>query len=498
MVKGTYDVVIAGTDLPAVIFGALAAKKGYRVLVLGHGSDKNVYEVNGYLFVRRSCSLFGLSDSAPIRNVFKELALSSEINNLLQHVSPACQVILPDARVDVSLQREVFTREIEREFPGQFKTLESIFGEFEDVERLLEPVLATAPVLPPGSIREWFAYRNSNKALSSLLSKTGTDALEPLSAYPRLRSFLAGPTSAMSRLAEPWKAPIPFVRLISHMRSGPVFVEWGEDTLKKLFLARINDNSGDVRGADSVDTLVVKRGRVQEVEILNRAESIGVGMMVCGDDLHSFLPLIPQRQAKRRYHAKIEAKTPSHYGITLNLGMRRSGLPEGLAHMAHIISDPTKPMHGSNLLTIRIDPAMPPIEGQDPSKVTLSVTALMPANRFNGQAAPIQEFADEMLVQLKRLLPFLDEHLEVADVSSIKLDEKTGLPVLERTGLIEIYPEIENRSIDLMTWPVRTAYKNMLNLANYTAGPLGFEGAFVAAQVAFSILSRQFELKRVM
>ena len=118
MVKGTYDVVIAGTDLPAVIFGALAAKKGYRVLVLGHGSDKNVYEVNGYLFVRRSCSLFGLSDSAPIRNVFKELALSSEINNLLQHVSPACQVILPDARVDVSLQREVFTREIGREFPG--------------------------------------------------------------------------------------------------------------------------------------------------------------------------------------------------------------------------------------------------------------------------------------------------------------------------------------------------------------------------------------------
>ena len=70
--------------------------------------------------------------------------------------------------------------------------------------------------------------------------------------------------------------------------------------------------------------------------------------------------------------------------------------------------------------------------------------------------------------------------------------------MLERTGLIEIYHEIENRSIDLMTWPVRTAYKNMLNLANYTAGPLGFEGAFVAAQVAFSILSRQFELKRVM
>ena len=99
--------------------------------------------------------------------------------------------------------------------------------------------------------------------------------------------------------------------------------------------------------------------------------------------------------------------------------MRRSGLPEGLAHMAHMISDPTKPMHGSNLLTIRIDPAMPPIEGQDPSKVTLSVTALMPANRFNGQAAPIQEFADEMLVQLKRLLPFLEELLEVADVASI-------------------------------------------------------------------------------
>jgi phytoene dehydrogenase-like protein len=498
MLKGTYDVVIAGTDLPALVFGALAAKKGYRVLVLGHGGKENAYEVDGYRFVRRPNLLCGFSDSNPIREVFRELALAPEMRNLPRPMTPSCHVVLPDARVELTHIRDILDREIEREYAGRLPAFRDFTDRLVEVEKALEPLLRDTPTLPPGTIKEYLSFRRYRKGVAPLLAGTGTDALAPFAGDPRLRTLLAAPVAAMSGLARPWETPLPFIRLANHLLRGLYHVEWGDDALKALFLARIRGNSGDVRPGDRVDMLVVSRGTIREVEIQARNESVGAGMLVAGSDLGALLDLVPSAHAKRRYRTKVARRTPSHYGITLNIGTHRSVIPEGMAQIAFLVADPAAPLEGENLLTLQVDPAMEPLEARDPDRVVLSVTGWLPADRFDGEAATLQAFADRMLEGARRLIPFLGSRPTTLSVSSIETSPKTGLPVVDPAGLIPVYPDAVPRSLDLMTWPVRTPYRNLLNLGDCAAGALGFEGAFLSAFMAFNVLRARIPLKTVM
>ncbi len=495
MLRSSYDVVIVGTDLPALVFGAMAAKKGYRVLVLGHGGKDNIYDFEGFHFVRRPHLLFGFADSNPLREVFRELALAPEMRNLPRPMAPTASLVLPDARVEITHMKGILEEEVGREFPGRIDAFREFVRRIGDVEKVLEPILRDTPTLPPGTIREFFAYRGYRKELAGLLADPATDALAPLGDDPRLRAFFAAPLALMSGVAEPWRCPLPFVRLSNHLLRSLHYVEWGLDALKNLFLDRIRNNSGDVRPADSVDMLVVRRGRVREVEILAREEAIGVGMLVVGTDLGPVLDLVPVGAAKKRYRAKVEKCRPSHLMVTVNVGARRAVLPEGMAQTAFVVGDPAKPLEGGNLLVVQSDPAMPPSDALDPEKTTIAVAGLLPADRFDGKPATLAAFGRELLSGLKPLLPFLDQHLVATSVSSVGIHPKSGDPIVDRAGLVPVYPNVLPRSLDLATWPVRTAYGNILHLGDGTAGPLGFEGSFVAAFEAFALLKKKIPLK---
>ena len=498
MLRSSYDVVIVGTDLPGLVFGALAAKKGYRVLVLGHGGKENVYVIEGHHFVRRPHLLFGFADSNPIREVFRELALAPEMRNLPRPLSPNCSVILPDSRIEITHMKGIFEEEIAREFPGQLASFRDFASRLPDVESHMEPILAERPILPPASFREILDFRRHAKTIAPLATAVGSDGLAPFGDDPRMRAFLSAPIAAMSGLSSPWLHPLPFVRLMNHLMRGLFFVEWGFDALKNLFLERIKNNSGDVRLNDHVDMLVLKRSRVNEVEVRARDEAIGVGVLVIGSRLSDALDLIPEPQAKRRYRARVEKVTPSHYMTTLNVGANREVIPEGMAKTGFVVANPGRPLEGSNYLVVQTDPAMEPLEGLDPARATISVSAFMPADRLDGKASTIERLNNEMLESLRGALPFLDRHRTVISSAALTTHPKTGKPIIDMAGLQPIYDAPMARSLDMVTWPVRTAYKNVLFLGDDSAGPLGFEGAFVSAFMAFDVLKKLFQLKNVM
>lgn len=495
MPRSSYDVVIVGTDLPALVFGALAAKKGYRVLVLGHGGKENVYEVEGFHFVRRPQLLFGFPDSAPIREVFRELALAPEMRNLPRPLSPTCSVVLPDARIEVSHMKGVLEDEVAREFPDRLDAFREMTRRLPEAEAILEPTLAQSPALPPGGLREYFRYRRHAKAVHPLVHM---DPLGGFGADPRSRAFLAAPIAAMSGLHDPVSHPIPFVRLANHLLRGLYFVEWGLDALKALFLDRIRNNSGDVRLGDFADMLVVRRGRIHEVEVRARDEAIGTGLLVAGTRLRDCLDLIPEGQAKRRYHARVGRVQPSHFLVTLNIGANREVIPEGMARTAFLVANPNAPLEGDNFLILQVDPAMEPVDAVDPSRSTIAVSAFLPASRMDWKVASLQAFHEEMLRALKTFMPFLDEHKAVVSPAAVGIDPRTGEPVVDMAGLRALYPDTIPRSLDLLTWPVRTGYKNLLFLGDDAMGALGFEGAFFIAFMAMERLRRLIQLKNVM
>ncbi|NOZ01233.1 MAG: hypothetical protein GXP54_05010, partial [Deltaproteobacteria bacterium] len=222
------------------------------------------------------------------------------------------------------------------------------------------------------------------------------------------------------------------------------------------------------------------------------------GVLVVGGRLVDALDLIPETQAKRRYHARVESIQPSHYLTTLNIGANREVIPEGMARTGFVVGNPNRPLEGGNYLVVQTDPAMEPVEGMDPERASISVSAYLPADRLDGKAATIERFNNEMLEALRRVMPFIDRHSRIVSSAALTTHPKTGEPIIDMAGLHPVFDTPVSRTMDLVTWPVRTAYKNVLFLGEDASGPLGFEGAFLSAFMAFDVLKRLIQLKNVM
>jgi len=495
MPKSTYDVVIIGLDLPALIFGALAAKKGYRVLVIGHGSKDNVYEVEGFRFVRRPNCLFGFADSTPIREAFRDLALVSEMRNVPRPISPISSFVFPQARLEVSHPRGELESEIAREFPDSLEAFVHLFENLSELEKLTEALILQTTVLPLRRFFDFFLHRRLKRELAAI--GLAMDSLtSKLLENPYTMAFLCAPLQFLSNIRNPHRFPVPFIRLLDHhLMRGLYLVEWGYDALRELFLNRIKGNSGDVRTMDFADVITVRHGRIQEIDLRARDETIGASVLVAGTSLSEILDLIPPEQAKAKFKAKVEAYNPSHYLVTLNIGARREVIPVGMARICFLCKDPEKPLEGANLLMIQVDPAMPPPDEEDPDRVSISVSALFPVPKEGLTAQRLEVFTMEMLETLHIVMPFIDEHRLVLSPSAIGIDQKTGEKVVDKAGLIPVYAEPLPRSLDLLPWQIKTAYKNMLFLGEETGGALGFEGQFLVANFALSHLQKMLPLK---
>jgi len=491
--KSSYDVVIVGTDLPALIFGALAAKNGYRVLLLGHGGRNNVYEEDGFRFVRRPNLMYGFTESQSISEIFRELALLPEMRNRRRQIDPICSVVMPEKRLQISHVRDALTHELVREFPGQAGQIENLLHNFFENDSQIDPILRGLCPVPPNGISGYFKWRGIRKNLLSLAP--GDDALEPVGATDA-RTFLSAPTAFLTGCAEPWAFPLAFSRTTNHLLRGLYHVEWGLDSLKALFLNRIEGNSGTVRAADFVDVVQARRSRIHEIDVQGRNESIGASLLVAGTDLENIIERLPEKMAGRRWRQRLQETAATHAMVTLNIGMARKGLPEGMARNVFLVQTPEASLDGDNLLMLQVDPAMEPADSTDPDRAVLSVSGMMPATDPES-VENVERFCSQMMSRVKAFMPFLDRHVFVTSIPSITLNPRTGKDMIDRMSLPMIYGKPIPGTLGLVSRPIRTPVANLLNLGDSAAGLMGFEGAFTAAQVAFGMLKKQLPKKDV-
>jgi phytoene dehydrogenase-like protein len=493
--KSSYDAVIVGNDLPALIFGALAAKHGYRILLLGHGGKNNVYEEDGFRFVRRPNLMYGFSESHPIREVFRELALAPEMRNLPRPLEPTCHVIMPGRRIEITHMKGILEEEISREFPQMLDAFRAFTSDQADAEKVFEPILREFPVIPPSGIKEYFAWRKIRGKLAPAFP--GNDALAAFGENAAMRAFLNAPVMALSNHPEPWRYPLSFGRVASHLLRGLYNVEWGLDSLKSLFLNRIEGNSGTVRTADFADMFQVKRGRITEVDIRARNEAIGASVLVAGTELAGILDMLPEKAVKKRYRQKVEDSGPSHYLITMNVGLARRGLPSGMARTAFLVSNPDAPLEDDNMLMLQVDPAMEPADSLDPERAVMSISGMLPVGRMDEGASSVEAFSNRMMSKVVEFMPFFDRHLVTRSIASIRISEKTGKAILDPAGMVPVHKNTVPKTMGLVTQPVRTPYANLLYLGEGACGTMGFEGAFTSAYMAFGILKKLLPRKDV-
>ncbi|MBM4387051.1 MAG: hypothetical protein FJ088_04890, partial [Deltaproteobacteria bacterium] len=315
MQRSFYDIIIIGADLPALIYGAVCAKKGFRVLLVGNGSLPNNYRIEDMPMVRAQNLFWGLQSSSVISETFKELILTSEMRTLPEPMSPFAHVILPDRRMELTSLKGIFEQEIRREFTDAASIFE-FYNLIPQLDEHISPVIAPDLALPPSSIMEFYNYFKRSKPLKPLLKEgAGFEPSRKFEDKKPFMSYLTAPMSFMSGIRYEAMPVVPFVKLTSGLMKGFYRIESGIDTLKSLFVGKIRTNSGDCYLKESVDSVGFRRGGTMEVEIRGREGSYGCKMIVCGTGAGKFLGLIPPGNEKRKFSRKILDRKPTHYNI---------------------------------------------------------------------------------------------------------------------------------------------------------------------------------------
>lgn len=525
LTQSWYHIVVLGTDLAGVVFAALAARMGYRVLVVGQGERAQSYKHAGFWFMRRSEHLLGFSTSPAVQRAMGELSLGMEMKNRPQPLEPSFQVAMPGLRLDVGGARRLWERDLERELPGALPLFDGFDAEMAELTRRSNPLLgggARPPAtvrapgigepppepdpihLPPRGLRERAAFRRAAQDVPPHLVDGPFDVLAGIH-DARMRAVIEAPLVHLSGLLGQPLAPLTVARLWTHLRAGLYRFPGGLDGLKQVFLRKVRDQSSDYRPDAYAKGFVFKRGRIAAVQLASRGEAIGCELVVGNVDPRKVLALVPRDERDDAWHAAIAALQPAAWRLVVNLGVDPRVLPQGMAPELVWVDDPHDPLRDDNALWVS-RPGIGPHAGGDgrPGPGVLQVSALVEARAATPTLGGVQRVVGRALSAVRRLIPWLDEHTRVIDVPALiappAVREGEGEPsareaVVDLDALVPIFGSALPDTLGASAFAPETAYKNLLLAGDQLFAGLGFEGTCLAALQALHLARERVKLK---
>ncbi len=489
-----YQIVIVGTDLAGLVFGALCAKRGYRVLILGQGTSGALYEQQGHTLVRRLDLIYGLQ-SPPVRRVFEELSLGLELRNLPRAQEPAYQVLLPKARLDISSQDRVLQRELRREFPEQVQAIGEFYRTVADVDAKVEEVLRLRPTMPPSGLVERFAIRRLTARFPFLEDEWAMD--DPLQRLPHgspLRAMVHAPFRFVSGMLPAKPYPATFVRAVTELGKGTYTFDKGPDALRDLFLDLVKQGAGDVLTKASAVQIDMRRGKAVAVVLRDRRQVIGCDLLVCNTDPKRFFHLIPQEVQDEEYHHAIHMLQPVYYTFVGNFVVRARAIPEALARHAFAVHDLLLPLEEDNCVHIARDAD---IGGSAEERELRLITASMrvPLHAASGGPRTAEHLLDRLQRRVEETIPFLSEHLVFRDTPWLRAGQDGEMADVDPTELQPCYGEAIAQTLGTSPVATQTGYKNILLGGNASFCGLGHDGPYVAALNLLALAQDLVKLK---
>nr|MBK7064687.1 hypothetical protein [Deltaproteobacteria bacterium] len=177
---------MVGLSLGALATGALLARRGFRVVALGHGSLPHRYDRDGRALYRRLGAITA-HESPAFRRVFAELALLPAVRRRLTALDPAWQVVMPRRRIDVPTAVDRRVAEVLREFPEVPRAVEEFYAALSVAEPALDALFGADLSWPP----EGFWERRRARALADALPlRPGSDLLGAFAGDHPFRAFV--------------------------------------------------------------------------------------------------------------------------------------------------------------------------------------------------------------------------------------------------------------------------------------------------------------------
>lgn len=501
MTANYYDVVLIGTQLPSLLCGALLAKRGFRVLLLGHNDAPPTYRVED-LRLPRAPFTFLDAHSPVARRVLSELAIHQMFRRRATTLDPGLQIAVPGHRFDLPQEDTALEREIEREFPEVKRPVEDFHRGVVEISDEIDRLIERDIVWPPETFLERREFARAAGHLRFDRHGHGHDPLAELPEAHPFRTVADIPVRFSSDLDPDQRTPLGLTRLYGAWRRGPVAIEGGYRWLRRTLIDKIRTYTGEVRIKERAARILTRRGAACAVRLAGSEEEVGCSFVVCGEELSDVLRLVSDRAVFEEMFERLGEPQPRYFRYTLNVVVQAEGVPVGMSRDLFWVRDAHKPMCADNALHVVAHPA----DAQ--GRRLLCVEALLPRRGIEEVSGYREAVRERVLGSLREIVPFLDRHLLIVDSPhdgrDIQHVRRRALePPAEpwRRGpktMGAVYGFPVRGPLGVCALPVRTPVKRLLLCNRQVVPELGMEGGFLAAWSAARVVTKSDRRKEWM
>jgi len=276
-----YDAIVLGRSLGALTVAALLSRRDFRVLLLGQGQRPQTYRFDGRVLCRRTFALLGGSSPA-FRRLLSELGTGPQFRRRTRVLDPMFSVLWDNRRVEVPPDMELFTREIDREFPEVRQLVDELYTTIAHVNAATDAAFERNSVWPPATLWERL---ETGRIAYSLPFVRGERAQDLLGKFPRdhaFRDLLCVPAQFSTHLAlAPEKLPpLALARLHGAWTRGISTLAQGEEELADFLVERIEAHGGVCNLGGRARSLLIRGGAVAGVLEDGAEEPTGGGSVL--------------------------------------------------------------------------------------------------------------------------------------------------------------------------------------------------------------------------
>lgn len=478
MPSNTYELVVLGDDLAALVCATLCARRGMRTLVLGDDRPAR-YQLGPHKLPVEPATWPIVAGSAGER-VLRELHAEMAVRRKLREPRIAAQLVAPELRIDIGGDR--LPGELERELGKQAGAAWLARWEgSREIARRLEPMLASEHAFPGVGFFERRELAKLAEALAQEAAAWWSDA------QGAAGSALWKQLAAVA-LRHPAPPPAAIARAIDAWRAGPAALRGDGDAIRELLLEKLTTAGGELR-AGRVTGLGVSWGKIASISLAS-GDDIGAQQVVASRPPAELAELLGKK-APKRLHELAEATAVIGYRYSLNIVLDEAGLPEHMAPTVAVVADPGAEPAGDAAFSIHVG------ETDETGRVIVTVATVLAAEgRLDAeQLAPrCAALRASLWNRLGEVMPFFERHLVLAhspfEATPPQAPGGRGsydVPKALPLPMAPVWKGAVPQTAELAALPYATGVKNLTLTGEQVLPTLGVEGALAAGWSAAKI-----------
>lgn len=497
MPSNSYDLVVLGDDLAALVCATLCARRGLRTLVLGDDRPAR-YQLGPHKLPIEPL-LWPTSAGSAADRVLKELHGELALRRKLREPKIAAQIVAPDLRIDLGADRLV--GELERELGKEASAgwLQR-WDRSSELARTIDPLLGSEHAFPGVGFFE-------RREVAKLAERAVADATAwwtEAQGAATTASQIWGHLAAIA-MRHPGAGPLAIVRAVDAWRSGPSPLRGDGDAIRELLVEKLTTAGGEVR-AGRVSELGVSWGKLSSLTLAN-GDELGAAQVVASRPPAELAELLGKKAPKRLAELAASMKIVG-YRYTLNIVLDEAGLPEHMAPTVAVVAAPDRDPVSDAAFSIHLG------EPDDTGRVIATIAAVLPSDgpiEAERMVSKCMALRTGLWKRLGDVMPFFERHLVLAHSpfeatppqvpgGRGSYDVPRNLPLAMTPVWAAIAPAtgVDHATGSALTY--QTGLKNLTLTGEQVIPSLGTEGALAsgwsAAKVACAIAGKKKDYLR--